>query len=75
MVIFDPSEDEGVIIFKMIAVNVPIMEIAESGIKNGGEEFPCRPFSCRWPVVSVVIVRRLPCIVEHHGVDERECSG
>ena len=33
MVIFDPSEDECVIIFDSVTVGVPIMEIVESGVK------------------------------------------
>ncbi len=43
--------------------------------KNGGEEFPCMHCECREPFASVIAVRHLLCIVEHHGVDVRECSG
>ncbi len=43
--------------------------------KNGGEEFPCRHCACHELVASVVAVRHLLCIVEHHGGGERECSG
>ncbi len=39
MVISDPSGDEGVIIFEMMSVNAPIMEIIESGIKTSVKSF------------------------------------